>query len=76
MNKRRFIASTGPGNTIKLFEAETGSLYRVISVGAKISSQPICTEKECYVNTTNDSGKTVVHFYGLPSCNLIRKTEV
>lgn len=76
MNKKRFIASTGPGNTIKLFEAETGNLYRVISVGARVSSQPICTESECYVNTTDDSGKTVIRYYSLPGCNLIRKTEV
>ena len=41
MNKtKQFIAQQGSNTTVKIFEAGTGSLYRVITVGGNIVSQP------------------------------------
>jgi effector-binding domain-containing protein len=70
--RKKFIAQTGPNNTIKLFEAETGRLYRMISVGENISSQPICTENEVFVSTTTPSGKQQIKYFALPGGNLLR----
>lgn len=70
--RKRLIASTGPNNSVKLFEAETGQLFRQISVGATISSQPICTENEMFVTVTTASGQQEIRYYGLPGGNLLR----
>ena len=41
MNKQRqFIAQQGSNTTVKVFDATTGQLYRVITVGGNIVSQP------------------------------------
>ena len=37
---RQFIAQQGSNSTVKIFEAGTGQLYRVITVGGNIVSQP------------------------------------
>jgi len=73
--RKRLIASTGPNNTIKLFEAETGQLFRMINVNEDISSQPICTETEVFVTVTTSSGKQQIKYYGLPGGNLLRTSS-
>lgn len=70
-SRKRFIATTGPNNSIKLFEAETGNLFRTISVGAPITSQPICNESEVFVTVQTPSG-TQLKYFGLPGGNLTR----
>ena len=71
-NSKKFVAQTGPNNSIRLFEAETGRLYRMISVGEPMSSQPICTDNELFVTTTTASGKQQVKYFSLPQGNLLR----
>lgn len=74
-NRKKFVAQTGPGNSIKLFEAETGRLCRMINVGETLSSQPICTDNEVFVTVTTASGKQQVKYYGLPGGNLLRTSS-
>lgn len=73
--RKRLVASTGPNNTIKLFEAETGQLFRMISVNEQISSQPICTETEVFVTVTDASGNQAIKYYALPGGNLLRTSS-
>ena len=41
MNKeRQFIAQQGSKTSVKIYDASTGQLYRVITVGGNIVSQP------------------------------------
>ena len=41
MNKsKQFIAQQGSNSTVRIFEANSGKLYRVITVGGNIVSQP------------------------------------
>ena len=70
--RKKFIAQTGPNNSIKLFEAETGRLHRMISVGETISSQPICTDTEVFVTTTAADGRQHIKYFSLPGGNIIR----
>ena len=37
---KQFIAQQGSATTVKIYEASTGQLYRVITVGGNIVSQP------------------------------------
>jgi hypothetical protein len=74
--RKRFVASTGPNNSIKLFEAETGQLFRQIHVGETISSTPICTEQEVFVTVTKPSGNQEIRYFGLPNGNLLRAASV
>jgi len=70
--KKRFIAQQGGKDTIKVFEAETGQLYRVITVSGNITSPPICTESEMYVGITDSSGTTNLVYYNVPNFSMIR----
>jgi len=72
MNKR-FIPQIVNNNSIKLFDASTGQLYRVISVDGEIISQPVCVESEMYV-TVKRGEHTSVKFYSLPNGGL-KKTQ-
>jgi hypothetical protein len=74
--RKKFIAATGPNNSIKLFAAETGQLFRQIMVGEQISSQPIATDDQVFVTVTKADGKQEVHYFGLPNGNIIRKSSV
>ena len=70
-NKRRFTVTTGPNNSIRLYESDSGRLFRTINVGQQITSQPIATEGEVFVTVETASGPQV-NYYGLPGGNLIR----
>ena len=70
---KRFIPQIGNNNTVKLFDASTGQLYRVISVDGEIISQPVCVESEMYV-TVKRGEHTSVKFYSLPNGGL-KKTQ-
>lgn len=76
MNKKRFVAQSASTNTIKVFNLETGQLYRVISVNGTISQPPICTEMEMYVGITTSDGKAIINYYKIPSFNLSRTISI
>ena len=70
MNKtKQFIAQQGSNTTVKIFEAGTGSLYRVITVGGNIVSQPYIAGHIMTV-TTESSGRTHVKTFSLPHGSL------
>ena len=64
-NTRQFIAQQGSNSTVKIFEASTGQLYRVITVGGNIVSQPYVAGNVMTV-TVETSGKKHVKTYSLP----------
>jgi len=74
--KKRFIPSVSGANMLKLFDAETGQLYRMINTGnGKITGQPIVSESEVYVEVTEPSGR-YIKYYGLPHGGLIRSVQI
>jgi hypothetical protein len=73
MKTKKFIPQIGSNNTIKLYDASTGQLYRVISVEGQVISQPVCLENEMYV-TVKRGDHTSVKFYSLPNGGL-KKTQ-
>lgn len=74
--KKRFIAQQGGRDLIKVFNAETGQLYRTISVQGNITSPPICTESELYVGVTDSSGDQQMMYYSVPNFSLSRITSL
>ena len=70
MNKtKQFIAQQGSNSTVKIFEASTGQLYRVITVGGNIVSQPYVAGHTLTV-TTEMSGKKQIKTFSLPHGSL------
>lgn len=75
--RKRFIPSVSGSNTIKLYDAETGQLYRMINTGnGRISGQPIVTENEMYVEVTESGNRKYLKYYTLPHCGLSRSTPL
>lgn len=70
---KQFIPQIGSNNTIKLFDATTGQLHRIISVEGDIISQPICNNSELYV-TVKRGQHTSMKFYTVPNGSL-KKTQ-
>lgn len=70
---KQFIPQIGSNNTIKLFDATTGQLHRIISVEGDIISQPICNNGELYV-TVKRGQQTSMKFYTVPNGSL-KKTQ-
>ena len=67
MNKeRQFIAQQGSNTTVKLYETNTGQLYRVITVGGNIVSQPYVAGNLMTVTVENAGGKRQVKTFSLP----------
>ena len=62
---RQFIAHQGSNSTVKIFEAGTGQLYRVITVGGNIVSQPYISGNVMTV-TVESAGKKQIKTYTLP----------
>jgi hypothetical protein len=74
MNKtKQFIAQQGSNTTVKVFEAATGQLYRVITVGGTIVSQPYVAGNLLTV-TVESAGKKHVRTFALPHGSL--KTSI
>ena len=65
-NQKQFIAQQGSNTTVKLFEASTGQLYRVITVGGNIVSQPYVSGDLMTVTVENAGGKRHVKTFSLP----------
>mgnify|MGYP003665184641 FL=1 len=68
-NNRQFIAQQGSNFTVKIFEASTGQLYRVITVGGSIVSQPYVAGHILTV-TTETAGRKQVKTFSLPHGSL------
>ena len=66
---KQFIAQQGSNTTVKIFEASTGQLYRVITVGGNIVSQPYVAGHTLTV-TTETAGKKQVKTFSLPHGSL------
>jgi len=73
MTTKKFIPALGNNNTVKLFDAITGQLHRIINVDGDIVSQPICLENEMYV-TVKQGSFNMVKYYSLPGGSL-KKTQ-
>jgi hypothetical protein len=66
---KRFIAQQGSKGTVRVFDASTGNLYKIINVGGDVVSQPIVTESEMSVMVK--SGETnFLKTFTLPSGGL------
>ena len=71
MNKtRQFIAQQGSNTTVKIFEASTGQLYRVITVGGNIVSQPYASGNVMTVTVESAGGRKQVKTFSLPNGSL------
>ena len=67
MNKsKQFIAQQGSNSTVKIFEAGTGKLYRVITVGGNIVSQPYASGHIMTVTVEDAGGKKTAKSFSLP----------
>lgn len=73
MTTKKFIPAVASSNTVKLFNAATGQLHRIINVDGTIVSQPICLENEMYV-TVKQGSFNMVKYYSLPNGGL-KKTQ-
>lgn len=73
MKTKKFVTTIGDNNTVKLFNAETGQLHRIINVDGNIISQPICLENEMYV-TVKKGNFSMIKYYTLPNGSL-KKTQ-
>jgi len=72
-NQRQFIAQQGSNTTVKVYDATTGQLWRVISVGGTIVSSPVASGSTMTVTVELPSGQAKqAKIYALPSGGLIR----
>jgi hypothetical protein len=73
--RKRFTVTTGPNNTVKLFDAETGSLYRTFPAGGQLINQPIVTENQvvCEVKVNN---QPMMNYFSLPGCSLLKSIQI
>jgi|TARA_R110000803_G_scaffold210565_1_gene282651 hypothetical protein len=75
MNKKIFTAQLGSGNTIKVFDAVTGQLYRIISTGGNVISSPIVVDHTVTV-TVLEGGVNVMKIFSLPNGGLKSVTSI
>jgi len=75
MNKKIFTAQLGSGNTIKVFDAETGQLHRIISTGGNVISSPIVVGDTITV-TVSEGGLNVMKIFTLPNGGLKSVTAI
>jgi len=75
MNKKIFTAQLGSGNTIKVFDAETGQLHRIISTGGNVISSPIVVGDTITV-TVSEGGLNVMKIFTLPNGGLQSVTAI
>ena len=65
-SQKHFIAQQGSNTTVKIFDATTGQLYRVITVGGNIVSQPYASGHLMTVTVESTNGKHQVKTFSLP----------
>jgi hypothetical protein len=69
MNKKIFTVQQGSSSTIKVFDGETGSLYKIIATGGNIVSPPYVAGHLVSV-TVEHSGKRFAKTFTLPGGGL------
>jgi hypothetical protein len=72
---KKLIAQMGSNNTVKIFDASTGQLHKIINVDGEITAPPICLESEMYV-TVKKAGGNSIYYYNLPTGTLKRVQAV
>ena len=71
-NQRQFIAQQGSSTSVKVYDASTGQLWRVINPGGTIVSAPVASGNTMTVTVELLSRSKHVKIYALPSGGLIR----
>lgn len=56
---KKFIAQFGSNNTVRVYDASSGTLHKIINVDGKIVSQPIVMENELSVTVQNGIFNTI-----------------
>ena len=69
MNKRIFTVQQGSASSIKVFDGETGSLYKIIATGGNIVSPPYVAGHLVSV-TVEHGGKRFAKTFTLPGGGL------
>lgn len=69
-NKRNFIAQQGGPHTVKIFDAATGQLFRIINVGYSIATPPVCTDRELSVGVYIRNKVVALRVYSVPGFSL------
>jgi hypothetical protein len=72
---KKFIAQTGSNNTVKVYNASTGALHRVINVDGTIISQPIVMESEMTITVQQGTAK-VIKMYNINSGSLKKSMPI
>lgn len=75
MRSKKFLASAINHNSIRVYDAISHQVHRVISIDGTISSQPI-TEGNMLVVLVEKENQKFKHTYGLPHGNLIDSRPV
>lgn len=72
-----FTVAAASANRINVYNAMTGSIYRVVTLpgGSSIVSSPVVFGDGFSV-TVQEGGQTYMHVYSLPLCNIKSKTHV
>jgi len=68
-NNKQFIAQQGSSTTVKIYDAGTGQLYRVIAVGGNIVSSPYVSGSVMTV-TVETAGRKQIKTFTLPGGGL------
>ena len=66
---KKFTAQPASNNTVKVFDATTGQLYKVINAGGRIDGQPTCTDQGLFL-TVQKGTQRVLNHYSLPQGGL------
>lgn len=78
MSKQTFTATaTGPGQ-IKVYDAMTGNLHRIVTLsgGTTITTGPVVFGDGFSVSVQDGTGQRYMLTYGFPLCNLRTKVHV
>jgi len=68
-NNKQFIAQQGSSTTVKIYDAGSGQLHRVITVGGNIVSSPYVSGNVMTV-TVESAGKKQIKTFTLPGGGL------
>jgi len=72
-----FTVAVGPGNSINVYNAMTGSIYRVVTLpgGSSVVSPPVVFGSGFSVTIKEGSG-TFMLTYAFPLCNIKTKVHI
>lgn len=66
---KKFIAQLGCNNSVRVFDADTGNLYRIISVDGQLTTPPVVVENDLTVTVKTGSGQ-VTRVYNVSTGSL------